>query len=106
MGTDRHGNSIEKYPSNYQGGTLLGITNDGVAAYHNENTIFFAELKSGEMVMPPEDYLYGSDVSLEAFDWTVGEFLRNSAKDEGLWREATDYALSQLSGSERISTES
>lgn len=96
MVSERNRYSISQYPDVVQDSKLIGITAEGLAAYHDSDRVFFAELGENGVKTPPEGYGPAHDIDLVAFEWTVGEYIVNSAMDDGRWRELSEYGKHHL----------
>lgn len=92
---DRHGNPVASYPATFRGGTLLGINADGLAEYFDGENVFLAELQESGLRTPPPGYGRAHEISLDAFNWTLPEYLRESQKEKGGWRKLTSFAADQ-----------
>lgn len=86
----------EGYPAEFRGADLLGITNDRLAAYHDGRAVFLAERKDGRIRSPPDGYGLCHEVDLEAFEWTVSQYLVETAIDQGPWRPLSEFGERHL----------
>lgn len=94
---DRNGVSFDKYPETYGAAKILGITNDGLAAFHEEHHVFFALFdEANESLHPPPEYGLANELDLEGFGWTISEYLKFTAEEKGPWRALSEYSKEQL----------
>lgn len=93
---DQHGNPPGVYPSTFNGAYLLGINGEGLAEYYDGKNVFLAEYKDGEIQSPPQGYGQAHEVSLDAFEWTLDEYIEKTAEEKGQWRDLTPYAFTHL----------
>lgn len=98
MVEDRNKQNMAEYPQSYRGCCLIGITNDGLAAFTDGETVYLGELVNGQIKTPPDDYSVAHGIDLEAFEWTVGQYVIQTSHDQGPWRGLTEYARSKVQG--------
>lgn len=91
MATDRNGYALTAYPDSFENARLIGITNDGYAAYHDGGRVFLAERDEAGVTTPPAGYGPWHEVDLDGFEWTVGDYIVETAIDEGPWRALSEY---------------
>lgn len=104
--TDRHGTPLSSYPATYRHAHLLGINGEGIAEYTDGEIIFLAELDGeGDLHVPPPEYGLAHELSLDAFDWTIAEYLHHSETENGPWRALTPYGQRHYSSLESTETE-
>lgn len=83
----------------YQKADLLGINGDGIAEYlRQDDRIFLVELGSGKELQTPSEFGPAHEISLDAFDWGLAEYLEASIDEKGEWRVMTSIAKEALSG--------
>lgn len=91
MASDRNGHLLSDYPGRFQNGRLVGLTNEGLAAYHTDTVVFLAELTDDTVTTPPIGYSRWHGIDLEGFEWTLGEYIVETVHDQGPWRALTEY---------------
>lgn len=100
---DRNGIPVRKYPDSYGEAKFLGITNDGLAAFHEDQHVFFAVLNETEdSLHPPSEYGIAHELDLEGFGWTISEYLKFTAEEKGPWRALSAYSKDKLESNECI----
>lgn len=96
MISDPEEDSIDGFPKFHGGGVLLGIKQDGLAAYYEDDCVYLAEIRDGQIHTPPRGYSPMHSLELEGFDWSIPEYIRNTANDEGLWQALSDFAQKKV----------
>jgi len=94
---DRAGNPISTYPDNIDEGVLLGINNDGYAVYlKSDNSVVLALTVNSTVQMPPPGFGRVHEISLDAYNWDLEEYIRHSITADGDWRVFTARATQEL----------
>lgn len=96
---DQNGNPATEYPLFHQGARFLGINADGIAEYYTGDEVFFALMTdAGEINAPPANYGPAHELSLEAYDWSLREYLRRTFNERGEFRTLSEFARASMGG--------